>query len=73
MRETFFANQVSGRYEITIPEKGDFAVGELIFEVGGKNKKSKQLEGLKNAFYALDEIESGFKTVIPLYLFGFLY
>ncbi len=73
MRETFFANQVSGRHEITIPEKGDFEVDGLIFEVGGKNKKSRQLEGLKNAFYALDEIESGFKTVIPLYLFGFLY
>jgi uncharacterized protein len=73
IRETFFANQVGSRYEITIPEKGDFEVEGHIFEIGGKNKKTEQIKGIKNSYLALDEIESGFDTKIPLYLFGFLY
>ena len=42
-------------------------------EVGGPNKDTGQIEGLDNAFLALDGIETGFGRRIPLWLFGFLY
>jgi hypothetical protein len=42
-------------------------------EVGGKNKKRKQIENLKDAFIFKDGIEVGYADSVPLYLAGFLY
>lgn len=74
LRETFFINQVGTKYKINYPKVGDFIViDKYIFEIGGKNKTTKQIAGLTNAFTALDDIEYGLKNKIPLWLFGFLY
>lgn len=74
IRETFFANQLSHRHRLTFTEKGDFFVDEkYVFEIGGKNKNSKQIDSLSDAFVAADEIEYGFQNKIPLWMFGFLY
>jgi hypothetical protein len=55
-------------------EKGDFAVdGKYIFEIGGKNKTSKQIAGIENAYVAADNTEYAYQNRIPLWLFGFLY
>lgn len=43
------------------------------FEVGGRNKKKKQIQGIANAFVVKDNIEIGSDLNIPLWLFGFLY
>ncbi|MCK5807731.1 ATP-binding protein [bacterium] len=74
IRETFFANQVRVKHSITIPKKGDFMVDNTFtYEIGGKNKTKKQIATVKNSFVVADDIEMGFGTTIPLYLFGFLY
>lgn len=74
LRETFFANQVGQSHELNFPAKGDFLVdGKYLFEVGGKNKGSKQLQDSANSFLALDDIEFGMEKAIPLWAFGFLY
>ena len=74
IRETFFYNQLKESYSVSAPENGDFLVeGKFTFEVGGKNKSNKQLEGIKNAFIAADNIEYRIENKIPLWLFGFLY
>lgn len=74
MRETFFFNQLSVNYAINIPPKGDFLVdGKLLFEVGGKNKTFEQIADVENSFIAADDIETGFKNKIPLWMFGILY
>jgi hypothetical protein len=74
MRETFFMNQVASVQRLTSADKGDFTVNDkLVFEVGGKNKTTEQIQGLKNAYLALDKVEIGAGNKIPLYLFGFLY
>jgi hypothetical protein len=74
VRETFFANQLSARYEILAPEKGDFMVdSKYIFEVGGKNKTCEQIRDVENSFIAADDLEIGYGNKIPLWLFGFLY
>ncbi|MBI2259608.1 MAG: ATP-binding protein [Flavobacteriia bacterium] len=74
LRETFFANQLSFHHQVQYSVKGDFLVDEkYIFEIGGKTKNMNQIEGLKNVYIAADEIEYGWKSKIPLWLFGFMY
>ncbi len=74
VRETFFFNQVNEKHKLSTPLKGDFLVDEkYTFEIGGRNKTTTQLKGVKNAFVASDDLEVGMANKIPLYLFGFLY
>ena len=75
LRETFFINMnESAKNTVTYTAKGDFCVNEkYVFEVGGRNKTSQQIKDLSNAFLAKDEIETGYKNSIPLYLFGLMY
>lgn len=73
MRETFFMNQLILKHQTSLPEKGDFIIGNNIFEIGGKNKTGKQIQGLSNAYIVKDDIEHGFGNTIPLWHFGFLY
>ncbi|MCB1119082.1 MAG: ATP-binding protein [Chlamydiia bacterium] len=75
IRETFFANQLALRYSIHIHETADFTIdNRYTIEVGGKNKKEKQIkqEGEKG-YLAVDNIQVGIGKRIPLYLFGLLY
>lgn len=74
IRETFFLNQLSVNHKVSYPKKGDFLVDDkFTFEVGGKNKDAKQIQGVSNSFLAKDNIEFGYKNETPLWLFGFLY
>ncbi len=74
MRETFFQNQLSVMHEVYYSKTTDFLVNQKYsFEVGGKNKQFGQIKNLTNAYVAADEIETGYKNKIPLWLFGFLY
>ena len=47
--------------------------GNIVFEVGGKNKSNSQIKNIETAYIAADNIETGFANKIPLWLFGFLY
>ncbi len=74
LRETFFFNQLQVRHQVTAPKYGDFMVdSQYVFEVGGISKTSKQIQGVPNAYLAIDGIEGGAGNRIPLWLFGFLY
>ena len=74
IREIFFESQVSVGHQLKLPQKGDFLVNDkFVFEVGGKNKSSKQIKDLKNAYLVLDDIENGVFNQLPLWMFGFLY
>ncbi len=74
LRETFFLNQLTQNHSVTYPEKGDFLIdNKYLFEIGGKDKSNKQIQGIENAFIAADNIEFGYGNRIPLWLFGFLY
>jgi predicted AAA+ superfamily ATPase len=81
-RETFFVNQIINYFHntqrfynenILLSKQGDFIVNNTIFEIGGKNKTSKQIKGIENSYVVTDDIEIGHKNKIPLWLFGFLY
>lgn len=74
LRETFFINQLSHAHTVEYVKDGDFRInGKYIFEVGGKNKTTEQIQGVKNSFIAADDLEYGNPKKIPLWLFGFLY
>jgi len=74
VRETFFINQISKDHMVISPKQGDFWVDEeFSVEVGGKNKSFHQIKDMQNSFVASDEIERGFGSRVPLWLFGFLY
>jgi len=74
IRENFFANQLSLKHTLSVPSQGDFLIdSKYIVEVGGKNKRFKQIKELEKSFVVADDIEIGFGNKIPLYLFGFLY
>ncbi|MCH8535748.1 MAG: AAA family ATPase [Flavobacteriaceae bacterium] len=74
LRETFFANQMKHNHDIHLAKQGDFFIDKTYtFEIGGKNKTTKQIQGIENAFIVRDNMEVGGLNIIPLYLFGFLY
>ena len=74
LRETFFANQMKHIHEIHLAEKGDFIINKkYTFEIGGKNKLTKQIKGINDSFLVRDDLEIGTLNIIPLYLFGFMY
>ena len=74
VRETFFFNQLNSVTNITSSKEGDFKIdNRLVFEIGGKNKTFEQLKNIKDAYIAADEIETGYKNKIPLWMFGMLY
>lgn len=74
VRETFVLNQLKELYTIHLPEQGDLLIDEkIILEIGGKNKSKKQVENIKNAYIAKDQIEIGIDNIVPVWLFGFLY
>jgi len=83
VRETFFLNQLNNYYVqkncldnkgIFASKNADFYVEDrYTFEIGGKNKSFKQIKDIPNSFVVADDIEVGFGTKIPLWLFGFLY
>lgn len=73
LRETVFLTSVRPTYDVMSSSVADFKVGKYTFEVGGKNKKQKQISGIENAYVVKDDIEYGYMNVIPLWTFGFLY
>ncbi len=75
VRETFLLNQLQNAdIQTTLPKQGDFLLSnKYTIEVGGKNKSDKQIKSSSQAFVAADDIEVGFGSKIPLWLFGFLY
>ena len=54
IRETFFYNQMRVKQEITSSKISDFQIGERTFEIGGKNKGQKQIEGLPKGYIVKD-------------------
>ena len=74
IRETFFLNQVGIKYKVNASAKADFLVADkYTFEIGGKNKPGKQIQGVLDSYVVKDDIDIGSDNIIPLWMFGFLY
>jgi len=54
-------------------KRGDFTVEKTVFEIGGRNKKNRQIRNMDQpSFLVKDGVLAGGKRTIPLHLFGFL-
>lgn len=74
IRETFLLSQLkNAKLKVTLPQPGDFYVSDVYIEVGGKNKNASQVKAKPTYLVAADDIEIGFASKVPLWLFGFLY
>jgi predicted AAA+ superfamily ATPase len=73
VRETFFMNQLRVAHPIVSSKIADFTIDAFDFEIGGKNKSSKQIKTAAIGFVVKDDIETGFLNTIPLWHFGLLY
>ncbi|MBS1777382.1 MAG: hypothetical protein JSS64_14000 [Bacteroidetes bacterium] len=74
LRETFFIQNITGNYQLSIPNKCDILVNDTyLFEIGGKSKTKEQIRRIENAYIVKDDIEIGVLNTIPLWIFGFLY
>ena len=73
IRETFFMNQMRVNNALASSAVADFKIDKYTFEVGGKNKSQAQIKNTPNAFIIKDDIEYGYKNVVPLWAFGLNY
>jgi len=74
IRETFFVSQLQTFHKVHLSSQADLIINDkYTFEVGGKSKGQKQIEGLENAWIVKDDIEQPILNVIPLWMFGLLY
>jgi predicted AAA+ superfamily ATPase len=74
IREVFFHNQLQVRHRLSSITQADFEVdGKYQFEIGGKHKGKRQIQGLEHAFIVKDELEFPVGNNLPLWAFGFLY
>lgn len=74
IREVFFNNQMGANFTLNHASQTDFVVdNKYYFEIGGKHKTSKQLDGLSQAWVVKDDIEYPVANSLPLWMFGFLY
>lgn len=73
VRETFFLNQMRVNNLVVSSPISDFQIDDMTFEVGGKNKGKKQIEGAEKGYVVKDDIEFGYGNVMPLWAFGLNY
>lgn len=73
VRETFFLNQTRAFSDVVTSPVSDFLIDKMTFEIGGKKKGQKQIQGIEKGFIVKDDIEQGFMNVIPLWQFGMGY
>ena len=73
LRETFFFNQMRVRNNVLSSEASDFVVNGCTFEVGGRKKSKKQIEGISQAYVVRDDVEYAYQNIIPLWGFGLNY
>lgn len=70
-RKTFFYNALHARHKVNMCKHStDFCIDQQYHFRVNKPTQSKNSNKL---FYAVDDIETGFKNEIPLWIFGFLY
>jgi hypothetical protein len=75
IRETIFFAWLRVGHFVSSSPISYFEVDGLTFEVGGKNKRKKQLSPLPadKGFVVKDNVEYAYQNNIPLWMFGFVY
>ena len=72
-REVLQAKYTIGRHAPIREAVSIDGTKKYLFEVGGHKKTFDQIKDIPDSFLAVDDIETGRRNRIPLYMFGFLY
>ncbi len=73
LREIAFFSWMRVGHFVTSSPISDFEIDGRTFEVGGKNKTTRQIKGAAEGYVVKDDIEYAFRNEIPLWMFGFVY
>lgn len=73
VRETMFLAWMNVAHKVTSSKISDFEIDGITFEVGGKNKKGKQVKDAEKAILVKDNMEYVFGNSVPIWMFGFVY
>ena len=73
IRETIFFSLMRVKHMVSSSKASDFEIDNYTFEIGGKNKKHKQIKDIPNSYIVKDDIEYAHLNTIPLWMFGFVY
>lgn len=73
VRETFFFNQMRVNNPVITSSVADFRIGEAVFEVGGRSKGLRQIQGVEQGYVVKDDIEFSSGNILPLWWFGLNY
>lgn len=74
IRELFFIQALQNAgVKVFYSSVGDYEVSDVIFEIGGKNKKNKQIRSAEHGFLVQDDILMSKPNILPLYYLGFCY
>ena len=75
LRGLFFVTSLSNAGEhVAYSEIGDCKVRDIVFEIGGPRKGRRQIrDASTRALVVRDDVLTGSRGTVPLYLFGFLY
>ncbi len=73
IRETMFLTWMKEKHSVYSSKISDFEIDDITFEVGGKNKKGKQLKDAARGYIVKDNIEYAVGKNIPIWMFGFIY
>ncbi|MBN1684218.1 MAG: ATP-binding protein [Gammaproteobacteria bacterium] len=75
LRELYFIQAMrDANQKVYYSKQADYRTKHTIFEIGGKNKTSKQIHDLRlPAFVLKDDILMASNQMIPLFFFGFIY
>lgn len=75
LRETIFFAWMRNTAFVTAARVADFAIGDNVFEVGGRSKGKSQIASVPagHGYIVKDDIEFPLENQIPLWMFGFIY
>ena len=73
IRETMFLTWTKEKHSVNSSKISDFEIDDITFEVGGKNKKGKQLKEAAKGYIVKDNIEYATCRTVPVWMFGFIY
>lgn len=73
IRETVFFSWMKVGHLVTSSSVSDFEINGRTFEVGGKNKTTRQIKGVSEGYLVKDDMEYVYRNEIPLWMFGFVY
>ncbi len=73
VRETMFLTWLKEKHSVYSSKISNFEIDDITFEVGGRNKKGKQLKDADKGYIVKDNIEYAAGKNIPIWMFGFVY